>query len=334
MNRRELLHRGGGLTTVAALSGCLGSASRSARTNRGTTTSDDSNDSEATTTEGHPGDGGDDESGRSDGNESDGDDANESDGGFDDEFAGVQSNRENPFVELAVGSRDGVAFPDNNRPHVVRIWNAADEARDLLVRVSRGATDLLDRTVAFDADAYLTVTLNEPGDYRIAVGLAGEVPTTAAVERTWFDCNASATEVGVAPDGSVATTTKSTLLGCYGPQVAGTDFSVGQGACGTENSASVAFDGERVRIEGTVRTPTPQSDLSLADATYDEQTRTLTVRVRATGADDPGPGVQCVGTVPYEASVAFEYDLPDEVRVVHESAGETREVTRAERFGG
>ena len=308
MNRRELLHRGGALTTVAALSGCLGSASQSNPGNGGTTSADDP---PATTTSGEAEDGTGD--------------------GFGDDFVGVRSDRDAPFSELSVGSRDGLAFPDNNRPHVVRIWNAADEPRDLLVRASRDATELLDRTVEFDADAYLTVTLNEPGDYRVAVGVAGEVPTTFEVERGLFDCNHSTTDAGVAPDGSVETVTESTLMDCPGPQVADTEFSVGQGECGTENSASVSFDAERVRIEGTVRTPTPQSDLSLGDASYDEQSGTLALRVRETGADDPEPGVQCVGSVPYEASVEFEYDLPDEVAVVHEGMDETKEVARTTR---
>jgi hypothetical protein len=307
MNRRELLHRGGALTTVAALPGCLGSANRSSPADRETTTSG----SEETTTEG----------GAEGGSET----------GFDGDFRGVQSDHEAAFSELSVGSRDGVAFPDYNRSHVVRIWNAADEPRDLLVRASRGATELLDRTVEFDADAYLTVTLNEPGDYRVAVGVADEEPTTFEIERGLFDCNFSTTDVGVAPDGSVATITESTTMACPGPRVADTAFSVGQGECGTENSASVAFEGDRVRVEGTVRTPTPQSDLTLGDASYDEQSGTLTLRVRETGAGDPEPGVQCVGSVPYEASVAFEYALPDEVAVVHEGTKETKEVARTTR---
>lgn len=308
MNRRELLQRGGALTTAAALSGCLGSASQSNPADRETTTLDDS---EETTTDGGTGD--------------------DPETGFGGDFTGVRSDRDEPFSELAVGSRDDVAFPDYNRPHVVRIWNAADEPRDLLVRASRGATEPLDRTVEFGADAYLTATLNEPGDYRLAVGVADDEPTTFEIARSLFDCNYSTTDVGVAPDGSVATVTESTTMACPGPQVAGFDFSVGRGTCGTENRASVEWDGERVRVEGTVRTPTPQSDLTLGDASYDEQSGTLTLRVKATSPDDPGPGVQCVGSVPYEASVEFEYALPDEVVVVHESMDETREVARATR---
>lgn len=316
MNRRELLHRGGALTTVACLAGCLGTASRDGSPGRETTSDGDesgTSDDDSTT-----------ETGAEDG--SDG-----SEEGFDGDFEGVRSDRDAPFRELSVGSRDGVAFPDNNRPHVVRVWNVADEPRELLVRVSRSATDLLDRTVEFAADAYLTVTLNEPADYRVAVGVAGEVPTTVAVERTLFDCNSSATDVGVAPDGSVESIEMSTAAGCYGPEITDADLSVGKSECGTENGASVAFDGERVRIEGTVRTATPQSDLALVDVTADQQSRTATVRVRDAGADDPEPGTQCVGTVPYEASVEFEYALPDEVVVVHENAEGTVEVARANR---
>jgi hypothetical protein len=298
MNRRELLQRAGALTTVVGLAGCVGTASRSNPPNGETTT----DDLETTTMD-----------------------------EFGDDFAGVKSDRDDPFAELSVGSRDGVAFPDTNRPHVVQVWNAAEESRDLLVRVSRGATDLLDRTVEFDADAYLTITLNEPADYRVAVGVAGEVPTTFGVGRGLFDCNASTTDAGVAPDGTVATITESTTMACHGPHVGETAFDVGQGKCGTENSASVAFEGEQVRVDGTVRTPTPQSGLSLADVSYDERAGTLAVRVRESGGDTPEPGVECVGTVPYEAIVGFEYDLPDEVAVVHESMDQTKEVTRTAR---
>jgi hypothetical protein len=120
-------------------------------------------------------------------------------------------------------------------------------------------------------------------------------------------------------------------MACHGPHVGETAFDVGQGECGTENSASVAFEGEQVRVDGTVRTPTPQSGLSLADVSYDEQAGTLAVRVRESGGDTPEPGVECVGTVPYEAIVGFEYDLPDEVAVVHESMDQTKEVTRTAR---
>lgn len=253
----------------------------------------------------------------------------DSDDGSDD-FSGIDPAAEGPFQSLSVGDRDSVAFPDNNRPHDVRVWNDADESRELVVRVSRDATQLLDRTVEFDADAYLEVALNEPGDYRVAVGLAGEQPTTVRVERARFDCNASATDARVAPDGRVETVTGSTMMGCAGPEVAATDLSVEEGTCGMDNGASVALDGEQVQIEGTVRTPDPGYDLELADASYDAEGDELAVSVRATEGDLVG--VQCVGEVPYEATVDFEYDLPGEVVVVHESGEESEEVARTSQF--
>ncbi|WP_115862908.1 hypothetical protein [Halorussus litoreus] len=315
MNRRALLRRTSPLASLACLAGCLGSASRDPatgdRTERTTTIRavETTASTSGTTTEPS-------ETTRDD-----------SDGS--DDFSGIDPAAEDPFQSLAVGDRESVAFPDNNRPHDVRVWNDADESRELVVRVSRDATQLLDRTVEFDGDASLEVALNEPGDYQVAVGLAGEQPTTVRVERALFDCNASATDARVASDGRVETVTQSTMMGCAEPKVAAIELSVDEGTCGTENGASVSFDGEQVRVEGTVRTPDPGYDLELADANYDADSGELTVQVRATEGDPVG--VQCVGEVPYEATVDFEYDLPGEVVVVHESGEESEEVARTSR---
>lgn len=308
MNRRTLLQRTGGLATLAGLAGCLGSAGdsdpadregdRTDETTRGTTTGDSTTD-EPTTTERR--------------------------------FSGVRSDHDEPFRTISVGSRDAVAFPENNRPRGIRVWNAADEAREIDLQISRGAKILVDRTVEFAADAYLEVTLNEPADYGVSVGLADGNSTTFGIERTQFDCNSAGTDVGVMSDGRVETMSMSTAMGCPAPTVAGTDFSVGQGTCGKKHSASVAFEGESVRIDGAVRTSTPNRDLELADANYDAETGALTVRVRATASDGGGAGVQCVGEVPYEATVTFDHDSPGSVVVVHESMDETAEVARVER---
>ncbi|WP_135824544.1 hypothetical protein [Halorussus ruber] len=304
MNRRAFLQRSGGLATLAGLAGCLGSA------------------------------GSDTEPADSDGKQTDGTTHSTTDDSTTDSerrFSGVRSEEDEPFRTISVGSRDEVAFPENNKPRGLRVWNAADEAREIDLQVSRGATILVDRTVEFAADAYLTVTLNEPADYGIAVGLADGTSTTFGVERTSFDCNTTGTDVGVMPDGRVETMSMSTAMGCPSSEVASADLSVGQGTCGEENGASVAFDAESVRVDGTVRTSTPNRDLELADAGYDAETGALTVRVRATEGDDGEMGVQCVGQIPYEATIGFDYDLPDTVVVVHESMDETTEVARADR---
>ncbi|WP_276301613.1 hypothetical protein [Halorussus lipolyticus] len=301
MNRRAFLQRTGGLATLAGLAGCLGTTSDSppgddAETDETTTGAAD----DSTTTE---------------------------------RFSGVRSDHGEPFRTISVGSRDAVAFPDNNRPREIRVWNAADEARDIDLQISRDAEILVDRTVEFAADAYLEVALNEPADHSVSVGLADGNATTFGVERTSFDCNSAGTDVGVMPDGRVETMSMSTAMGCPRPKVAGTDLSVGQGTCGKEHSASVAFEDEAVRVDGTVRTPTPDSGLELADAAYDAETGALTLRVRATGSDNDGGGVgvQCVGEVPYEATIGFDHGWSSSVVVVHDSMDETTEVTRVER---
>ncbi|WP_137287327.1 hypothetical protein [Halorussus salinisoli] len=299
MNRRELLHRASALAAVAGVAGCLGSAgSDSPPTDREPTT-----DSGATT---------DDARGR---------------------FSGVRSDHDDPFRTISVGSREEVAFPDNNQPRGVRVWNAADESREISVRVARSAEILVDRTLDFEADAYLELVLNEPADYALSVGLADGDATTVDISRTSFDCNQTGTDAGVMPDGRVETMSMSTAMACHGPEVADAALSVGRRSCGTEHRATVGFEGERVRMDGAVRTPTPQSDLSLAGTDYDRTADALTVRVRASETDDGDPGTQCVGEVTYEATVDFEYALPDEVAVVHESMDETLEVTRADRGG-
>lgn len=298
MNRRTFLQRTGGLATLAGLAGCLGTTSDAppgddAETDETTTGAAD----DATTTK---------------------------------RFSGVQSDRDEPFRTISVGSRDAVAFPDNNRPRGLRVWNADDEARDIGLQISRDAEILVDRTIEFPADAYLEATLNEPADYSVSVGPADGNSTTFGVERASFGCNSAGTDMGVMPDGRVETMSMSTAMGCPRPTVAGTDLSVGQGTCGKTHAASVAFEDEEVRVDGTVRTPTPDSGLELADAAYDTETGALTLRVRATGSDGGGVGVQCVGKVPYEATIGFDHGWPSSVVVVHDSMDETTEVTRVE----
>lgn len=302
MNRRDFLHRGSVLTALAGLAGCLGSAADgSAPENRDQSPDDRTTDE--TTTEGES----------------------------DTDFSGLRSDDEEPFRTIAVGSREEVVFPDNNRPREVRVWNDADAIREISLRVVREGEPVLDRTVAFAADAYLTVVVNEPADYRIGVGLAGADATTFELSRESFDCNSAMTDVGVLTDGRIETISMSTAMGCPGPEVADADFSTGEGACGTDHRAAVDFVGERVRVDGAVRTATPRANLALAEANYDRETGALTVRVRASQSDDSDMGTQCVGEVPYETTVDFDHDLPSKVMVVHETPEETVTVTRVER---
>lgn len=300
MNRRELLQRSGALVATAGLAGCIGSSNTGSKPK--TTTDSGTGDSDG------PG------------------------GETTEQFSGVRSDDDEPFETVAVGDRESVAFPDNNRAYGVRIWNAADEARNIDLQVSRSADVRIDRTVEFAADAYLELALNEPADYSVSVGLAdADEATKFGVERSQFDCNESGTDVGVMADGRVETVSMSTAMGCPGPEVAGSDLSVGDGECGKSHSATVAFEAEEVAVEGAVKTPTPRSDLELAAASYDRETDALTVRVAEKAPEESGVGTQCIGEVPYEATVSFDRALPETVVVVHESMDETVEVTEKTR---
>ncbi len=303
MNRRQLLRRSGALAAAAGLAGCIGSS--------------DTGSGPDTTTDSGTSDGGDDSATTDEGRE---------------RFSGVRSDDDEPFETVAVGDRESVVFPENNKPYGVRVWNAADDARRIDLQVSKRADILVDRTVEFAADAYLELALNEPADYSVSVGLAdADEETTFEVERSQFDCNQSGTDVGVGADGRVETMSMSTAMACSGPKVADSSLSVGDGDCGKTHSASVAFESEAVAVEGAVRTPTPRSDLELAAASYDRETDALTVRIAEKAPEESGVGTQCIGEVPYEATVNFDYALPETVVVVHESMDETVEVTEKTR---
>lgn len=101
-----------------------------------------------------------------------------------------------------------------------------------------------------------------------------------------------------------------------GPRIVDESLAARDGDCGSgEDVARVAFDGDAVRVDGSLATPTPCHGAALADARLDG-TR-LVVAVRTT---DPSSEacVQCLGAVPYEATVRFEGGLPAEVRVEHD----------------
>ncbi|MFC4550972.1 MULTISPECIES: twin-arginine translocation signal domain-containing protein [Halorussus] len=328
MNRRDFLHRAGATAAVAALAGCVGGADPGSSpggetTDAGTTTGSGTTTNPGTTTDG----------------------------------AETTVGDAKAFRTITLGERENVAFPKQNRPRTLRVRNAADSARTISVSVARAGERLLDERIEFPADGHLAVVLNEPADYAVTVGVRSERPATSTangtatsgatsasasssgasfrIPRTLFDCNRGTVDVAVTPDGEVKKTVTSTKMACGdSPNVAETSIAVGEGECGTENRASVSYEGDRVRVDGVVRAPTPNSKVELAAANYDGQSGTLTVRVRATSADSgEGASVQCVGAIPYEATVRFERALPESVVVVHESSGQTVEVTTSTRGG-
>jgi len=300
MKRRDLLATVG---SVGALSvaGCVG---------YDTAAADPEDDRTDDTTD--PGDG----DGRSDGGDG----------------TGSAPAQEEPVATVPVGDREGVPFPDNNRPHGLRVVNDAADARELRVVLDRDGERVLDRVFDVPAGRTVALTLNEPSEYEIAVGAGGRLFDTVTVPRSRFDCNGSTTEVTVAGDGEVASTTISTLVACPGPGVADTAFEQGEGTCGGVDQASVATDGERVRVSGTVQTPVPCYDLALSgveliDAEeFGGPSGTLVVTVSTAGRRD-GACVECVGSVSYETAVDLEHALPETVRVIHVGLGGERTVT-------
>ena len=102
------------------------------------------------------------------------------------------------------------------------------------------------------------------------------------------------------------------------PRITETSFTARDGECGLDTDvARVTVDGDIVRIDGRLLTPTPCHGAALADATLVNGGDRLVVAVLTT---DPPPDVcvQCVGEVPYEALVRITGGQPATVQVDHD----------------
>ncbi|MFC4449365.1 hypothetical protein [Halorussus aquaticus] len=273
------------------------------------------------------------------------------------EFTGIDSSADRPFATITVGSREGVRNPENNRPHVVRVWNDSQQARTVGLRLVRGDADapLLDRRVEFPADGFLTVRLLDPADYALTVrpGSGGGTESggenggttatqtatatstasageTVEIPRAQFDCNRSRTDVAVTADGQVNSETVTTEAGCP-PEVTGRTFTAFGGSCGSADDASVSFADESVTVSGAIRAPNPCYGAQLADVSV-TSADTLRVVVETT---EPGGGVcaQCVASVEYETHLAFRDRVPETVEVVHRRGDQTETVATVSRGG-
>lgn len=241
---------------------------------------------------------------------------------------------DDPFASETIGSRDGVENPDDNRPHGVAVWNAADRERSLTVAVRRGSATVFDRTLTFPADGYLSLTLAEPADYTVSLHAGDEHLADVDVGRSWFDCNSSATQIGVLGDGEVRSTSVSTMVACDADDgVSESTFESGEGSCAGmdgEGEASVSFGDDQLAVEGTIRASDPCHRAVLRDVSESEDAVTLTVGVEPANGGTTAC-VDCVGAVGYRATVAYGVTPPAAVTVVHESMGEATTVTVAER---
>ncbi|MFB6163862.1 MAG: hypothetical protein ABEJ31_01760 [Haloarculaceae archaeon] len=98
-------------------------------------------------------------------------------------------------------------------------------------------------------------------------------------------------------------------------------FSTRRGQCGQgQSSAEIAFepDRDRVAIDGTVSGSDLNTEATLGDVTYDRDAGTLRVVIGTQVHDEDAVGGQCIADLPYEATLSFDEDLPDEVTVVHD----------------
>jgi len=235
-----------------------------------------------------------------------------------------------PFEEIEVGDRGNVLLPGDNRPHSVSVWNTVAAERELRLRVTDDGATALDRTVAFPADGYLTVTLLEPGSYEVSLFADDEPIGELSFGTGWFDCNDSTTNVGVFED-RVEHVSMATTAACRPPNVADHSFAVTGTRCGERNEGSISIEGKTAYLDGHLRTPDPchGADLSVDDydaGEFGEPAPAITLLVSPTTSGEACQ--QCVGEVTYEGAVTFEGEVPDEVVLVHEGNGEQTEVAR------
>jgi hypothetical protein len=251
------------------------------------------------------------------------------------EFTGIDSEAEQPFATISVGSREVVENPENNRPHTVRVWNDSDSSRTIGLRLVRDGDDesaLVDQAVEFPPDGYLILDLLEPADYSLAVRpdeeTGAEGGETIEIPRSQFDCNDSQTDVAVTADGAVKSVTITTEIGCP-PEVTALAFVAVGGSCGSADEASVSFAEESVEVSGFIRTPNPCYGAELAGVSF-PSVDTLRVTI---GTTEPMVDVcaQCIGTIDYEADLTFRDRVPGTVEVVHQRDDETETVATVTR---
>jgi len=241
------------------------------------------------------------------------------------------TDADEPFESITVGSRDGVENPDDNRPHGVNVWNAAEEDRTLTIAVRRGSATVLEETITFPGDGYLSMTLAEPGDYRIPIREDGEELGVVTVSRGRFDCNSSATNVDVPPDGEIRATVISTMVACRTTGPSDPTFESAEGTCtsdapGDGERAAVSFD-DGVSIEGAILAPNPCHRATLVGVTETDDSLTVTVGVEDAREEDTAC-VECVGSVGYTATFDPGIAPPEQVIVVHDNhQGETTVAT-------
>lgn len=228
-----------------------------------------------------------------------------------------------------IGSREGVAFPDNNRPRTLVVAN--DSEQSWPVRVSLVAVDadrqLWSRERTLAPGDRIGLRLLTPASYDLTVAVDGGATEHVRVPVSVFDCNHATSTARIGSGGGVTTETVATEIACPPATLTGSSVSSSNGSCGGSDEATVEFGTTGITIDGQTVAPTPCHDAKLREATLSEGV--LTVTVGTVSTDEAC--VKCIGTVPYEVHCGFDHDLPAEVVVRHRRRGETVEVARAYR---
>ncbi|MFB6092460.1 MAG: hypothetical protein ABEK02_05565 [Haloquadratum sp.] len=115
-----------------------------------------------------------------------------------------------PFETYRVGTAS-----DDHRHRVV-VWNADSVRRDIRVRLREAATGepLVAVEPRFPAYGSLSVRVHRPADYVVDVAPQAGEGRSLGVPRSVVDCNYSATQVAVRPDGSINARVVSTTMAC------------------------------------------------------------------------------------------------------------------------
>jgi hypothetical protein len=114
------------------------------------------------------------------------------------------------------------------------------------------------------------------------------------------------------------------------PSPAGSDFEASEAECGNgTDEAAVAFESDRVRVEGTASGADACHTVRLAGIEYEDGTLTVGVESYVPESEQDAMCAQCLVDVPYAATVRFDGGLPDRVVVVHDG----ERVTAADRSG-
>ncbi|MCT9095998.1 hypothetical protein [Haloarchaeobius sp. HME9146] len=250
---------------------------------------------------------------------------------------------DSPVETLSVGSRESVAFPANNQPHRIHVRNVAPDPQTFELSVDGLSIDEHATTVSVQPDEYASIVLNGPSEYMVRIGRPGTPELqTFFFEPDHFDCNEQAAIVSVPADDAIEVRGVGPATVCPSPTPADHSIAVTGTSCRREgaSSARVAFGPDGIGITGDFFWKARCDTLSLDSVVYREEPDSLDVVVAPAGdgscsspdGDATCPDSDPIAVTAYEATVAFEHDLPSVVRVFHLVAGGSQhlaaEVTR------